>query len=42
MDGWNKSRARDGAELIQTLFLRMKNWITKGYEVGYYDDDNDS
>ena len=41
MDGWNKSRARDGGEQIQKLFLKMKNLSTRGYDdVG--DDDNDS
>ena len=42
MDGWNKSRARDNAERIQTLFLKMKNWSENGYEVYDYDDAHDS
>ncbi len=30
MDGWNKSRAKDASEYIQTMFLNMKTWSSQG------------
>ena len=35
MDGWNKSRARDASEYIQTLFLKMKTLSSQGVTAAF-------